>query len=99
MTKSYYSKRNYSLQGFEKSTAKGKMYNALLKNKKTKRIIRVPFGSTTYENYKDTTGLNLYPQLIHGDKQRRKQFISRMLGFVKEGYYSPGFFSMHYLWK
>ena len=94
----YYSKKLYSLSGFEKSTVKDKMYNAILKNKKTKRNVKVPFGHNKYENYKDSTGLNLYPNLIHGNKERRKAYHARHKGFIKEGYYSPGYFSLKYLW-
>ena len=94
----YYDKREYKLDGFEKSRTKGKMYDGVLQNIKTSKKIRVPFGDSTMENYGDKTGLNLYPKLIHGDEKRRKAFHSRARGFVKEGYYSPGEFSISYLW-
>ena len=94
----YYSKKEYKHLGFEKAKAKGKMYNALLKRVKDGKIIRVPFGANTMENYHDKTGLNLYPQLIHGDKKRRASFRARHKGFLKDGFYSPGFFSFYFLW-
>ena len=94
----YYSKREYKLLGYEKATRKNKMYNAILQNRKTGQLVRVPFGSTEYENYQDKTGLNLYPHLIHGDKKRKKLYIARHKKDLKAGYYSPGYFSYFILW-
>ena len=94
----YYKIKDYELLGYEKSKSKGKMYNAILKNKNTNRFIRVPFGSSDYENYTDKTGLNLYPHLIHGDKNRRRLYRARHKGFLKDGYYSAGWFSWFILW-
>ena len=93
----YYSKKDYKLLGFRKSNVKGKMYYALLENKQTKRLTRVHFGSMM-ENYRDITGLNAYPHLIHGDKARRKAYRARHKGYLKDGYYSPSHFSFYYLW-
>ncbi len=93
----YYSKTDYNLKGFRKSNIKGKMYDAILENKETKRLKHIPFGSMM-QNYQDKTGLNMYPHLIHGDKARRKNYRARASGKVKEGYYSPSFFSYYYLW-
>jgi len=94
----YYKKTDYKLLGYEKSFKKNKMYNALLQNHKTGKIVRVPFGSTLYKNFKDTTGLNNYPHLIHGDEERRKRFRKRMKGYLRSGYYNPAWFSYHILW-
>jgi len=94
----YYSKRDYKLKGYEKSTRKNKMYDALLERKIDKKLIRVPFGDNQMENYRDKTGLNLYPQLIHGDKERRRLYRLRARGKVKEDFYSPSWFSFHILW-
>ena len=93
----YYSKKEYKLLGYEKATRKNKMYNAILENKKTKKRYYVPFGSMM-ENYRDKTGLNLYPHLIHNDKERRRRYRARAKGKVKDGYYSPSWFSYHILW-
>lgn len=92
----YYSIKDYKLIGFEKSKTKNKMYNAILlkKNKKYK----VPFGDKRYQNFRDITGLNLYPQLIHNDNKRRNNYRTRHKHFLKKGYYSPGYFSYYYLW-
>ena len=94
----YYSKSEYKLVKYQKSTRKGKMYDAILKNKETGRQVKVAFGDSTMENYWDKTGLNSYPHLIHGDKKRRDNYRSRARGRVKEGYYSPSYFSYYVLW-
>ena len=94
----YYKKSDHKIFGYQKSKTKGKMYDALLLKTGSPKLIRVPFGSVEYENYQDKTGLNLYPHLIHGNKKRRKAFRARHKGYLKEGYYSPSFFSYYYLW-
>jgi hypothetical protein len=93
-----YDKRDYKLIGFEKSSAKDKMYAAVLENKSTGRERLVNFGSKSYENYRDRTGLNLYPHLIHGDSKRRASYRARHKIHVHDGCYSPAYFSYHYLW-
>jgi hypothetical protein len=93
----YYLIKEHTLEGFEKSNTKNKMYDAILRNSNGRKF-RVPFGDSTMENFQDKTRLNLYPQLIHGDEKRRKSFRARASGFVKNGYYSPGYFSLNYLW-
>lgn len=94
----YYSKREYKLLGYEKATRANKMYNGVLQNKKTGQLVRVPFGDNKMENYQDKTGLNLYPELIHNDKERRKRFRARSKGYLRDGYYSPSWFSYYILW-
>ena len=93
----YYDKSKWDLVGFKKSKTRGKMYDAILKNNNNKTV-RLPFGSTFYNNYRDITGLNLYPNLIHGDKNRRRLYKARHKVYLKDGYYSPGYFSYYYLW-
>ena len=94
----YYLKREYKLLGFKKSFSKDKMYYALLENKQNKKLVRVHFGHNKYKNYRDITGINAYPHLIHGDDKRRKAYRARAIGQVKDGYYSSSFFSYYYLW-
>lgn len=94
----YYSKKDYKFLGFRKSNKKDKMYYALLENKKNLKLVRVHFGHNKYQNFRDITGLNEYPQLIHKDTERRKRFRARHKGYLKDGYYSPSFFSYYYLW-
>lgn len=94
----YYSKKEYKLLGYRKSKVAGKMYDAIIENRKTKKIITIPFGSTDYENFRDLTGLNLYPHLIHGDRERRRLYKARHKHHLRPGYYSPSWFSMTQLW-
>ena len=89
----------YKLEGFKKSNTKNKMYDAILINRMTNKKRHIPFGDKRYENYSDKTGLNLYPNLIHGDNKRLKAYKSRHQGFIKKGFYSPAYFSMRYLWS
>jgi hypothetical protein len=93
----YFSMKEWELVRYEKSKAEGKMYAAILENKEGKTA-RVNFGDRNMENYRDGTGLNLYPHLIHGDKERRRRFRIRAKHYLKEGYYSPGWFSYYVLW-
>lgn len=94
----YYPMSEYIHTGFEKSEMKGKMYNAILKRKSDGKFIKVPFGHNTMENFRDKTGLNAYPHLIHGDEERRKKYHARHKGYIREGFYSPGYFSLNFLW-
>ena len=94
----YYSKSEYKFIKFEKSEAKHKKYVAILKNKKNGNEIKVNFGDTRYQHYKDVTGLKLYSKLDHDDPERRKSFRARHKGFIKRGFYSPAYFSVKYLW-
>ena len=94
----YYKKSEYKLIGFEKSNRKNKMYNGVLERKTDKKIVRVPFGDNRYSNFRDLTGLNLYPHLIHGDDKRRRLYKIRHQKDIKDGYYSAGYFSYFFLW-
>jgi len=93
-----YAKRDYKLLGFEKARAKDKMYAAILEDKLTGRERTVNFGSKSYENYRDRTGLNLYPHLIHGDANRRASYRARHRNNVHSKCYNPAYFAYHYLW-
>ncbi len=81
---------------FEKATRKNKKYKAILKDKDGNEK-SVHFGSTSYEQYKDTTGLGIWSHKDHNDEKRRSNFRSRM-GKAAKKKYSPAFFSYHYLW-
>lgn len=94
----YYNKIDYKLWGYKKSNTKNKMYDAILINKKTGKTVNIPFGDKRYENYRDMTGLDLYPQLIHNDKERRRLYRLRHQKDIKKGFYSPGWFSYFILW-
>ena len=95
---SYFPKNNFNLVNFEKSKTKNKKYDAILQNKENKKLMRVPFGDSRFQHFKDKTGLGLYSHLNHLDKSRQKNYIARHSVYIKEGYFSPGYFSMKYLW-
>ena len=89
--------KTHKLLGFLPSETKNKMHDAILMSDDNK-FINIPFGDKRFENYQDKTKLNLYPHLIHGDKEGRKRYHSRHKVFLKPGYYSPSYFSFYYLW-
>ena len=90
----YYNINDYKLLGFRKSKRKNKKYDAILKN--NDKIIYVPFGDVFFQQYKDKIGL--YSHKDHLDEQRRMRYITRHRHWIKDGFYSPSYFSMFYLW-
>lgn len=85
---------------FKKSTRKGKKYMVI-----TPKGKKIHFGALGYQHYKDTTGLNLYSNLNHLDKSRRKNYLSRAKGIKnKQGKLtwkdkeSPNYYAVKYLW-
>ena len=90
--------KNYKHKGFRKSRTKNKKYDAVLENHETGRVVHMPFGDTRYGQYEDCTPLNLYSSKNHRDKERRASYKKRHDGYLRQGYYSPGWFSMNYLW-
>lgn len=94
----YLSMDDYDLQGFRKSHKQYKKYDAILINKNTGKIIYMPFGHTRYENFRDMTGLDLYPDKIHNNNKRRELYKIRHQHNLKFGYFSPSFFSFYFLW-
>jgi hypothetical protein len=95
---SYFSKKDYNFIRFIKAKAKHKKYTAILQNKKNKKIIKLNFGDNRHEQYKDTTGLNIYTNKNHLDNKRRDNYKKRHSVYIKKGYYSPSYFSMKFLW-
>ena len=88
---------HYKFIKFQRSNTKNKKYDAIILNKKTKRYKTIPFGDKRYKHYKDTTGLGLYSNLNHLDKNRRKNYRSRH-NKTKDNKYSSSYFSYNYLW-
>jgi len=100
---SYFSKKEYKFVKFQRSKTKNKKYDAIIKNKETGREKRIPFGAyqtngKPYYQYQDTTGLGLFSDYDHKDKKRRLNYRKRHKTYIKDGYYSAGWFSMVYLW-
>ena len=93
----YYDMKHHRMLCLKKSKTKNKMYDAVVLSDSNKMSL-VPFGDKRYENFQDKTGLNSYPNLIHNDKIRRKNYRKRHKIYVKNGFYSPSHFSYYYLW-
>ena len=87
----------YKLQRFEKSKRKNKKYDAIIKNRKGD-VKRIPFGDVRYEQYKDSTPNKLYSGKDHNDKKRRDAYRKRHKIHLKNNFFSPAYFSWHYLW-
>ena len=87
-----------------------KKYTAHIQDKKTKKIRKLHFGDSRYQQYKDRTPLKLYKNKNHGTRKRMQNYYSRHSGtknrkdaIEKEkkkskGYYSPKILSHIYLW-
>ena len=56
----FYLMRDYKLINFERSKTKNKKYDAILQNKSNGKLVKIPFGHSSYEQFKDSTGLGLY---------------------------------------
>jgi hypothetical protein len=95
---SYYKVGEWIFLGFRKSKTRFKKYDAILKHVRTGKIKYLPFGDARYEQYQDLTGLDKYPHLNHGDSERRRRYRKRHRVYLRSGYYSPSYFSWHYLW-
>ena len=93
-----YSKKDFVFVKFQRSKNPNKKYDAILKNKLTKKQVRVPFGSTGYQQYNDTTGLGLYSKFNHLDKKRRSNYRKRHLHNIDPEYYSSALFAFYRLW-
>ena len=87
-----------------------KKYTAYIKNKNTKKIRKLHFGDSRYQQYKDRTPLKLYKSKNHGTRKRMQNYYSRHSGTKKrveaikrekrksKGYYTPKILSHIYLW-
>jgi len=87
---------NYTHIGFTKSLTKNKKYDAILKNKQTGQIKKVPFGDSRYQHYRDSTNLKLYSYLDHLDEKRKKNYYLRHGKQADK--FSPKWFSHRFLW-
>jgi len=81
--------KEYVLQ---RSTRKFKKYMALMC--RSGRVVH--FGDNRYQQYRDSTGLNVYTHLNHGDPERRKRYYARHGKKAKK--FSAKWFSHIYLW-
>ena len=95
-----YPKTDYAFENFEPSQRLHKKYNAVLRNIRTGRQVRIPFGDTRYEQYKDNTGLGLWSHKDHGDEKRKRAYWSRHRKEANAGIsnYTAGSMALTYLW-
>ena len=95
-----YPKSNYSFVGFEPSRRKNKKYDAILMNRDTGKNVRVPFGDSRYEQFRDNTGLGLFSHMDHGDNIRKRNYWDRHRREINDGIdnYTAGSFALKYLW-
>jgi hypothetical protein len=99
---SYYSKKDYKLIGFRKSLKRLSKYDAILENKKNKKIIFVSFGGIKkngipYTQFKDRVPLKLYTKYDHNDQDRRLRYLKRHSKNINMPY-SKSWFSEKFLW-
>jgi hypothetical protein len=85
---------------FKKSNHKYKKYSVT-----TPKGKNIHFGDTRYQQYKDSTGLDMYSHLDHLDKQRRERYLTRAKGIKdKSGKLtwkdpeSSNYYSIRFLW-
>mgnify|MGYP001626544029 CR=1 FL=1 len=94
----YLLKKNYKINNIYKSPIKHKKYRVVLIHKRSGKVKHMDFGSVFFQQFKDKTPVKLYKHLDHGDNNRRRLYKKRHQIHIRTGYYSPGYFSMRYLW-
>jgi hypothetical protein len=87
---------DYELVGFIVCKFIDKKYTAILKNKFNKKLKRIHFGNLNY-HFSDRTGLNKYSFLDSNDIELRDIWRAKNLHRIKDGFYSPTYFSFNYL--
>lgn len=94
-----YARTDYTLVRFERSHLPNKKYDAVLRNRHTGKLTRIPFGDSRYEQFKDTTGLGLWSHKDHGDNVRRRAYWDRHRKDMDyNDIFTAGYFSKKYLW-
>lgn len=79
---------------FKPSSKKNKKIDAIMEENGKRKIVSFgQKGSTTYSN---KTGVKI--DTVHNDEKLRKAYLSRHKGEDKK-IYSPGWFSIKYLWS
>lgn len=89
---------DYQFVEIVKSKADNKKYAGILKNRKTGKLKTVNFGSSSNQQYFDSTGLGLYTHLNHNDKKKRENFKKRFARLLDKKY-SATWFANKYLWS
>ncbi len=90
----------YELVEFKVNHGPRYKYDAVLRNKRTGVLKKVPFGGrrtdgTPYEQYHDKLGA--YTAYDHGDARRRRLYRTRHAG-EQHRKFSSGYFAWKYLW-
>ena len=87
-----------------------KKYTAHVRNKKTRKVRKIHFGDSRYQQYKDRTPLGLYTHKNHGTRKRMQRYYSRHSGTKNRktainrevrkgnGLYNAKILSHKYLW-
>ena len=88
----------FRLIKFERATDPLKKYNAIIEDVKTRKRMKVPFGSSIHEQYRDDVPLKIYSRLDHNDEKRRKNYLARHGDTMKKKF-SASYFSAKYLWN
>jgi hypothetical protein len=85
---------------FSKSNRKRKKYSVVTPLGKL-----IHFGDIFSQHWKDSTGLNLYKNLNHGDPERRRRYLARAGGIrnragklTKDDPEHANYYSIRYLW-
>lgn len=81
---------------FIPSKKKGKKIDALLQDTKTGQIRTVSFGQKGSKTYSNKTGVSV--DRVHNDDKIRKVYLARHKGEDKK-IFSPGWFSIKFLWS
>ena len=63
----------------------GKKYTAIIQDKQTKKIRKLHFGASDYEQFKDRTPLQLYAHKNHNTRKRMQNYFNRHSGTKKRG--------------
>ena len=83
---------------FQKAKDPSKKYEAIIEDVKTRRRQRVPFGSSSFQQYRDSTGMRIYSRLDHNDEKRRQNYLARHEK-TRHKKWSPSWFSSVFLWN
>jgi hypothetical protein len=94
---SYLIMDDYELIGFIESKIIDKKYTAILKNKFNNKIKKIHFGNLSY-HFRDRTGLNIYSFLDSNDLYLQDIWRAKNLHRIKDGFFSPTYFSLNYLY-
>ena len=103
-------KMKESILRIVKSDKKEKKYTAFVRDKKTRKVRKIHFGASDYEQFKDRTKVGYYSHKNHGNRKRQQNYYNRHSGTKKrreaidkeerksKGYYNAKILSHRYLW-